>query len=141
MDTGANDIFNELWSKLSRKIVIIDDDPDIIELIKSHITEELKTVEFFSADNGKDGIELVKDKLPDLIILDIKMPGLSGLDTLHILKNETDDIIQAIPVLMLTAKSDLETVEKAIATGAKNYLLKPFDKNDLVARINNILTA
>ncbi|MCH7782260.1 response regulator [candidate division KSB1 bacterium] len=95
--------------------------------------------DYFDAYDGTTGYSLILEEMPDLIILDIKMPSLSGLEVLKKIRTNTDSNISKIPVIMLTAASDSETVQTAIEQGASNYLLKPFQKTALISRVNKIL--
>ena len=141
MNSGKENpsIYDELLGRYSKKIVIIDDDEDVIKMAQSYLLEEYPIFDYFDAHDGTTGYSLILEKIPDLIILDIKMPNLSGLEVLKQIRANTDTNISKIPVIMLTAASDSETVQTAIEQGASNYLLKPFQKTTLITRVNKIL--
>ena len=141
MNSGKENpsIYDELLGRYSKKIVIIDDDEDIVKMAQSYLLEEYPIFDYFDAYDGAAGYSLILEEMPDLIILDIKMPSLSGLEVLKKIRTNTDSNISKIPVIMLTAASDSETVQTAIEQGASNYLLKPFQKTALISRVNKIL--
>lgn len=135
---------SELLDEFTRKVLIIDDDPDIITLVSSIVKKmdgAKKTVIFecLSATNGTEGLELFERDHPDLVILDIAMKDISGIQVLEKIKHQDDKKLSQIPVLMLTVKRDSETVIKSMRTGANGYLVKPFKKDDLIARIQKLL--
>lgn len=114
---------------LRGKILIVDDEKDIRDLIKAYLEKE--GYQTFEAEDGKEAIENARLLQPDLAILDIMLPNLSGLDVLSTLRRESD-----LYVLMLTARA--EEVDKLVGLnmGADDYLTKPFSPKELVARVN-----
>ncbi len=117
------------------KILVIDDRPDNVYYLQSRLQQE----NFFviPAFSGPEGIEKAKTQQPDLILLDIMMPGMNGYEVCKILTNteETKDI----PIILVTAKVDSQDVAEGLKVGAFDYIKKPFDKIELVARINSAL--
>lgn len=113
------------------KILVVDDDPNIRELIVETLSEEFKPIE---ARDGKEALRLCQEERPDLVILDVMMPDLDGLQVCTRLRNET--LTSHIPIILLTAKGMLEDKIKGMETGADDYLTKPFDPLELEARIN-----
>ena len=111
------------------KILIVDDEKDIRDLIKAYLEKEGYQV--FEAGDGKEAIEHARLVQPDLVVLDIMLPNLNGLDVLSTLRRESD-----IYVIMLTART--EEVDKLVGLnmGADDYLTKPFSPKELVARVN-----
>ncbi len=120
-----------------KKILIIDDEKDFSYFLKFNL-ELLKTFKVFTATNGKAGIKLARRKKPDLIILDIMMPGLDGFDVLTILKDSMKTT--AIPVVMMTALDQNDPKEKACGLYCADYFTKPIEMNKLIAGINQILS-
>ncbi|MBI3599533.1 MAG: response regulator [Nitrospinae bacterium] len=118
-----------------KKIFIIEDDKTIALLIKEKLEREgLIAVHFLS---GKDGLEWIKKEPPDLILLDIMMPGMNGYEVLKVLKG--DDKTKNIPVILLTAKVEIADRVKGLGEGAADYILKPFEPDELIARVNTQL--
>jgi two-component system phosphate regulon response regulator PhoB len=117
------------------KILIVEDDRDIAELIQYNLAKEGYTVSV--ADNGEKGYKAAKTSLPDLIVLDIMLPGMDGLEICKLLK--ADPKTQGIPVVMLTAKSEESDVVTGLELGAEDYIAKPFSPKVLVARLRTVL--
>ncbi len=117
------------------KILIVDDEPANIFLLEGLLAEKGFTVS--SALNGKDALIKIKSDTPDVVFLDIMMPEITGITVLEKLKNdpETSDI----PVIMVTAKSEAEDVEEALSKGAVEYIKKPINEIELLARLRTIL--
>ncbi len=119
-------------------ILAVDDDSDIIELIKE-VVFEIKSarIQITTCDNGQLGYIKAKELLPDLILLDIRMPRWDGYQVFEHLK--TNDETSKIPVLFITASINKADIEKARHMGIKHYLGKPFDVNTLSEKIKEIL--
>ncbi|MDO4753524.1 MAG: response regulator transcription factor [Bacillota bacterium] len=115
-----------------KKIFVVDDDANIRELIKLYLEKESYDVEVF--EGGEAVIKRIKNSIPDLVLLDLMMPGIDGYDTLKEIKKIAD-----IPFIMVTAKD--ETMDKIIGLelGADDYIAKPFDGKELVARVKAVL--
>jgi len=124
--------------RLRKKIVLIDDEGDLCFFIKQNLE---KTGEFtvFTALNGEDGINLIRLEQPDLVILDILMPSLSGPDVAIILKN--DQRTKHIPVIFLTAIITREEIGNVPMRkiGSQHHIAKPIETNTLVKCINEVL--
>ncbi|MDD4600285.1 Sporulation initiation phosphotransferase F [bioreactor metagenome] len=103
------------------KVLVIDDQPGIRRLLVEVLSEEGYTV--FTASTGYEGVQQVKDTEPDLVLMDMKMPGMDGIETLRELKR----IGKADKVIMMTAYGELELVNQAQQLGAYAYITKPFD--------------
>jgi two-component system response regulator (stage 0 sporulation protein F) len=103
------------------KILVIDDQPGIRRLLTEVLQDE--GYEVFSAENGYDGLQAAKEKNPAVILMDMKMPGMDGIETLRELKQ----IGQQDKVIMMTAYGELETVSQAAELGAYKSITKPFD--------------
>jgi DNA-binding response OmpR family regulator len=115
------------------RIVAIDDDPAVTSLLKRGLTFEGFVVE--TASSGADGLALVRDRAPDLVILDIMMPGLDGLEVLRRLRAADPKL----PVLMLTARDASADQVEGLQLGADDYVVKPFTFEVLVARVRALL--
>ena len=120
---------------MKRRVVIADDDPIIISLVTLRL--ELGGYEVLSATNGEDALALIRKKEPVAAILDIDMPRSSGLDVLGALK--ADPRTNKLPVLMLTGEREPATVMQAMGAGAADYLIKPFQPDQLFERTNRLV--
>jgi len=118
-----------------KRILVIDDEEDILELLDYNLIKEGYRV--FLASDGTDGIRIIREKHPDLIILDLMLPGLDGLDVCRIVKN--DKTLADIPIVMLTAKGEEEDVIAGLELGADDYITKPFSIHILLARLRAVL--
>ncbi len=122
-----------IWRK-KRKILVVDDDPDTVELIAANLSEKYKCIKAF---NGKEAIDRAGKEKPDLIILDAMMPGIDGWQVLHILKRRA--LTRDIPVLMCTARQTVGDVEKSFSLGTDAYIIKPIDLDILNQKVGDLL--
>ncbi|WP_166666214.1 hybrid sensor histidine kinase/response regulator transcription factor [Myroides indicus] len=126
---------NELQNAELPLLLIIEDQPDLRSFIVQNLGEEYRYAE---ASNGKDGMKLAKELLPDLIISDVMMPDADGFELCETLKN--DVITSHIPIILLTAKAEQKDKLTGLETGADDYLTKPFSLAELKLRVRNILS-
>ena len=119
-----------------KTILAIDDNEDIRQLV-TFILEDAG-FKVLSCSNGDEGLNLAESEQPDLILLDSMMPGINGLEVLARLRRNEEQRVNAVPVLMLTAKSSHEDQEIALILGASSYLVKPFKPEKLVEKILSI---
>ena len=117
------------------RVLVVEDEPDIAALIAYQLTREGFRVE--TAGTGTDALQAVARDIPDLVVLDRMLPGLSGDDVLRRLKEEA--ATSSIPVLVLTAKREQEDRIRGLELGADDYLTKPFSPRELVLRVQAIL--
>ena len=117
------------------KILIVDDEKDIVELVRYNLEKEGYKV--IPAYSGEEALGLIKRELPSLIILDLMLPGLDGLQVCKILKNDTKTC--SIPVVMLTAKGEESDIIVGLELGADDYITKPFSPKVLTARVKTAL--
>lgn len=115
-----------------QKILIVDDDENIAELISLYLIKECFSTEI--AYNGRDALELVKSYDPDLILLDIMLPDIDGYDVCAEIRKT-----KLTPVIMLSAKGEVFDKVLGLKLGADDYMVKPFDSNELVARVKAVL--
>jgi diguanylate cyclase (GGDEF)-like protein len=120
---------------MSQRILVIDDDQGTSQVVRSWFNNE--PYEVLDAPNGEQGLDLARSRRPDLILLDLRMPGIDGLVVAGELKK--DPGTQAIPILMLTACRDVDTKVKAFSAGADDYITKPFEVEEVEARIRSML--
>ena len=116
-------------------ILVVEDEEDILELVKYNLAKEGYRVS--GAASGEVGLKAARSSLPDLIVLDLMLPGIDGLEVCKILKN--DSKTQHIPVIMLTAKSEDSDIITGLEIGADDYLAKPFTPKVLIARVRTVL--
>lgn len=117
------------------RILVVEDQEEIAALIKF----KLKNAghEVLHAENGKVGLEMAQTNLPDLILLDVMMPVMNGLEALKVLKG--DDRLKSIPVIMLSKASEPAIVE-GFKLGVEDYITKPFRSQEFIARIDAVLS-
>jgi two-component system, OmpR family, alkaline phosphatase synthesis response regulator PhoP len=117
---------------MSRKILIVDDEPQIVEICKDYFKSA--GYETVTASNGIEGVSLARREKPDLIVLDLMMPEMDGLDVCREIRKESN-----VPIIMLTAR--VEETDKLIGLelGADDYITKPFSPRELVARVRVVL--
>lgn len=113
-------------------VLIIDDEPTNIQVISDFL--ESQGVGIMMAKNGPAGISRAKKGQPDLILLDIRMPGMDGYETCHQLKS--DESTKAIPIIYMTGLTELDDKLKAFAIGAVDYVTKPIQESELLARVS-----
>ena len=118
------------------KIVVADDDLDLCELLEMKLRQS--NYEVFTAMDGVQALEMVRSIRPNLVILDIMMPLMSGMEVLRELKSEiaTSDI----PVILMTAKRQESDVNSGFALGVVDYIVKPFNLKDLVAQVKGVIS-
>lgn len=114
------------------RILVVDDDPKITAMLRRSLIFEGYDVQ--EAADGYQALELLADQQPDLVILDIMLPGLDGIDVCRKVRQES-----AVPVLMLTARDEVSDRVKGLDSGADDYLVKPFALEELLARVRALL--
>ena len=120
--------------ELRKKVLIIEDDPDVRKLTEFILQGAFEVI---STEDGRSGIEMARGEKPDLILLDIYMAGLTGFEVCQALKGEKDTA--HIPVIMLTAGAEKREVSEGYASGADDYIIKPFEPEELIKRIEKLL--
>ncbi len=116
------------------RILIVDDEADIIELLEYNLTREGYSV--YKALTGEEAVKIAREKEPELIVLDLMLPGIDGLEVCRILKRNPQT--EKIPVIMLTAKSEDIDIVSGLELGAVDYVTKPFSPKVLIARIRAV---
>jgi len=117
------------------KILVVDDEQDLVKLIRYHLEKEGYKV--ISAYNGEDALFLTRKERPDLIILDLMLPGIDGLEICKKLK--ADQELAHTAIIMLTAKGEEADITMGLKLGADDYITKPFSPKELVARVQAVL--
>ncbi|OQA46986.1 MAG: Alkaline phosphatase synthesis transcriptional regulatory protein PhoP [Chloroflexi bacterium ADurb.Bin325] len=117
---------------MNRTILVVDDDKKIVDLVTLYLKRDGYTV--LAASDGYEALDLARRKLPDLIVLDLMLPELSGSDVCRLLRAESD-----VPIIMLTARAGDEDKLRGLDLGADDYMTKPFNPRELVARVRAVL--
>ena len=120
---------------MSAHIFVVEDEKPILTLLTYNLQKEGYKVS--SSSNGEEALSNIKEKKPDLVLLDWMLPDLSGIKICQYLKQ--DEKVKNIPIIMLTAKGEEEDKVKGLNTGAEDYMTKPFSFPELLARIKSLL--
>jgi DNA-binding response OmpR family regulator len=115
-----------------RRVLVVDDEPHLLNAVQLYLEDEGFLV--LSAADGMQALEKVRTQLPDVVVLDVQMPGLDGFDTLREIRD-----ISSVPVIMLTVKGDEADKVKGLRLGADDYVTKPFSQRELTERIRAAL--
>lgn len=121
--------------KKMKKILIVDDEPNIVMALE--YTFKKNNFEVFIARDGQEALDILKNQLPDIIILDVMMPMVDGFATLEQIKKE--ERLQNCKVIFLSAKNKEKDIEKGISLGADLYVVKPFSTKKLVEQVQDLL--
>lgn len=132
--TITKEIVNEQIETDKTIILVVEDNPDLREMIKENLQDNYFILE---AENGVNGLKLAEEKIPDLIISDIMMPQMDGYELSRNLK--TNEKTNHIPIILLTAKAATEDKLAGLETGADDYLIKPFNQDELLIRVKNLI--
>ncbi len=119
----------------SANIVIVEDEPEIGELIALHLGKA--GYQTSHVETGEDAVSMIKDSPPDLVLLDIMLPGMDGLEVCRRIK--WNDATESIPIIMVSAKGEEADIVMGLELGADDYVVKPFGSKELVARVRNCL--
>lgn len=119
-----------------KQILIVEDSEDLRELILRMLVSE--NYDIFVSKNGEEALEIVKHNSLDLILLDVMMPGKSGMEVLEEIRSSKNSKIKNLPIVMVTARSSIEDVDAALSAGATSYIVKPFRAAALKAKIQGI---
>jgi len=116
---------------MPKKIMAVDDENDVLLVVKTALQTE--GFDVVTASSGPEALEKVFDETPDLVILDVMMPGMTGFEVLQTLR--ADDRTARTPVIMLTGLSEKSKIKEALAAGTDYYIVKPFDFQDLLTKV------
>ncbi len=120
---------------MSARILVVDDDKQIVRVLQTYLTQEGMTV--LTAYNGTEALALIRQERPDCVVLDLMLPGQSGWDVTRQMR--ADEHLAAIPILMLTARVDDTDKIVGLELGADDYVTKPFNLREVIARVRAIL--
>jgi DNA-binding response OmpR family regulator len=115
-------------------ILVVDDDPMMQKVIEASLMKDNYKMIF--ASTGEEGLEMARNLMPDLILLDVVMPGMDGFEVCSLMRN--DDQLLYIPIIMITALDDRDSKIQGLEAGADDYICKPFDKLEFRARVRTI---
>lgn len=118
-----------------KTILVVDDEKDLLDLIEYNLKKE--GFEVLRAENGEEGIAVAKEHKPDLVLLDIMMPKMDGLQVVEHMRK--DDDLKRIPIIFLTARSDEKTEVEGLNKGGDDYITKPISTTKLISRIKAVL--
>jgi two-component system KDP operon response regulator KdpE len=116
------------------KILVVDDEPDVVESVRLGFTLQWREVDVIEANDGDMALSLVESEHPDIVLLDVGLPGMDGFEVLRQVRAFSD-----VPVLMLTARDDAMDKVKGLELGADDYVTKPFNHLELMARVKAVL--
>jgi two-component system alkaline phosphatase synthesis response regulator PhoP len=116
-------------------VMVIEDEPDILEVMEYNLQKEGYRVR--SSRDGEEGLRMIREQAPDLVLLDRMLPGLDGVEICRRMKQ--DPLTRAIPIIMVTAKGEETDVVVGLSVGADDYVTKPFRPKELLARVDAVL--
>jgi DNA-binding response OmpR family regulator len=116
-------------------VLVVDDDPVILKLLE--VNFEMEGFQVVRAADGAEGLERAREVLPDIVVLDVMMPRMTGYEVAKALRE--DDQTAHIPIIFVTARAQSSDVERGMELGVEDYVTKPFDPLDLIDRVNNLL--
>jgi two-component system alkaline phosphatase synthesis response regulator PhoP len=121
---------------MSKTVLVIDDEPQIVEICRDYLTAAGFAV--LTADDGTRGLTTARRERPDLVVLDLMLPGMDGLDVCRELRRDSSGLA-AVPIIMLTARVEESDKLVGLELGADDYITKPFSPRELVARVRTVL--
>ena len=129
---------NEMTAKPeqdTKRILVVDDEPDLVVMVSKALKH--KGYEVITANDGQEGLKKAKTQKPDLIVLDLMLPRINGYKVCGLLKKDTR--YAKIPVILLTAKADAEDIELGEKIGADAYITKPYERDVLLLKIEELI--
>jgi len=116
------------------RILVVDDEPDVVESVRLGFTLQWRDIDVLEAGSGDKALDVVEHEHPDIVLLDVGLPGMDGFETLRQIRAFSD-----VPVVMLTARDDAMDKVKGLELGADDYVTKPFNHLELMARVKAVL--
>lgn len=116
-------------------ILVVDDEQDLLDLIEYNLKKE--GFDVLKAEDGEEGIEVARESSPDLVLLDIMMPNMDGLEVVEVMRGDED--LKRIPIIFLTARGDEKTEVEGLNKGGDDYITKPISTTKLISRIKAVL--
>jgi two-component system KDP operon response regulator KdpE len=117
---------------VERRVLLVDDEPNLVDAVRLYL--EMEGLVILTAMSGQEALEKLRDLLPDLVILDVMMPGMDGFDTLREIRK-----VSNVPVIMLTARGEEDDKVRGLRLGADDYVAKPFSQRELSSRVQAVL--
>jgi DNA-binding response OmpR family regulator len=117
------------------RVLVVDDDPQVLKLLRLNF--EMEGYEVMSATNGEEALELVRGDTPDVVVCDVMMPGIDGLEVVRRLRAQPDTV--ALPLVVVSAKAQRDDVREGLRLGADAYVTKPFDPSELLEIVAGLL--
>lgn len=117
------------------RVLVVDDDPQVLKLLR--VNFELEGFEVMSATNGEEALELVRGDTPDVVVCDVMMPGIDGLEVVRRLRAHPDTV--SLPLVVVSAKAQQADVRAGLKLGADEYVTKPFDPAELIEIVQRLL--
>ncbi|HET8866258.1 MAG TPA: response regulator transcription factor [Gracilimonas sp.] len=119
----------------NKTILVVDDEKDLLDLIEYNLKKE--GFDVLKAENGEEGIKIAKEHKPDLVLMDIMMPKMDGMEAVEVIR--ADDELKSIPIIFLTARSDEKTEVEGLNKGGDDYITKPISTTKLISRIKAVM--
>jgi CheY-like chemotaxis protein len=119
----------------ARKILIVDDSETMLQVARMMLANE--PYEVITARDGAEGVARALETNPDLILMDVMMPNMTGFEALRVLRS--NDQTSAVPIVMITTKAEAESIETGYASGCSDYIVKPVDSVELIAKVRSLL--
>jgi two-component system KDP operon response regulator KdpE len=117
---------------VERRVLLVDDEPNLVDAVRLYL--EMEGLVILTAMSGQEALEKLRDLLPDLVILDVMMPGMDGFETLREIRK-----VSNVPVIMLTARGEEDDKVRGLRLGADDYVAKPFSQRELLSRVQAVL--
>lgn len=119
----------------NQTILVVDDEQDLLDLIEYNLKKE--GFDVLKAENGEEGIRMTREHAPDLVLLDIMMPKMGGMEVVEVMRDDED--LKRIPIIFLTARGDEKTEVEGLNKGGDDYITKPISTSKLISRIKAVL--
>ena len=120
---------------MNRKILVVDDEKELCTCLEGVFTS--RDFQVIVANDGRDAVSKAKEKNPDIILMDVMMPGMNGLDACRVIKD--DPVYNSIPIIMLTAMDSMEDYAQGLECGADLYITKPYSLKNLLNKVNSLI--
>lgn len=120
---------------MNQSVLIVDDEPMTRDLLRLML--ERASFDIFEAEDGADALEKIRENPPDVVILDVMMPNMDGITVCEILRGE--EATADLPIIMLSARTHMDAIERGLRAGATRYLSKPVSRQDLIQNVREVI--